>query len=220
MLNVYNYMASGLALTGIFAYLAANYAPITNALYSFQDGRMSQTGLGLLVMIAPLGFMLVMSFGVNKLSFTALQGLFWAFAAIMGLSLSSIFFVYTGASIVKAFFITSIVFGSMSMIGYTTKKDLTAMGTYLMMALIGVIIASIVNMFLKSSGMEFILSIASVIIFVGLTAYDTQKIKATYYGMRGNVDYMAKASIMSALTLYLDFINIFVQMLRFFGERK
>ena len=220
MLSVYNYMASALALTGMTAYMAANYAPLRDALYVLQGDHLGLSGLGYLVAFAPLVFVLIMSFGLNGLSVTALQGMFWGYAAVMGLSLSSLLFIYTGASVVKAFFITSIVFGSVSMIGYTTKRDLTNMGSFLLMGLIGVILASIVNMFLRSSGMEFLLSILTVIIFTGLTAYDTQKIKSFYYGTAGNAAYASKSAIMGALSLYLDFINLFVQMLRFFGDRR
>ncbi len=220
MLSVYNYMASALALTGISAYLAANYAPLTNALYMLQGAHPGLTGLGWLVALAPLAFILVMSLGLNSLSLPALQGIFWVYAAVMGLSLSSLFFIYTGASIVRAFFITAIVFGSMSMWGYATKRDLTGMGSFMMMGLWGIIIASLVNIFMQSSGLQFVVSILAVVIFTALTAYDTQKIKSYYYQTAGNAVYMSKAAIMGALSLYLDFINLFIQMLRFFGDRR
>jgi FtsH-binding integral membrane protein len=220
MLSVYNYMASALALTGIFAYIAANYPPLTNALYDLQGVHPGLTGLGWLVVIAPLIFVLVMSFGLNSLSLPALQGTFWAYSAVMGLSLSSLFFVYTGASIVRVFFITAIVFGSMSILGYSTKKDLTGMGHFMIMGLWGIILASLVNMFLQSSGLQFVVSIIAVVVFTGLTAYDTQKIKAFYYQTAGDVTAAGKSAIMGALTLYLDFINLFIQLLRFFGERR
>lgn len=220
MLSVYNYMASALALTGIFAYIAANYPPLTNALYDLQGVHPGLTGLGWLVVIAPLIFVLVMSFGLNSLSLPALQGTFWAYSAVMGLSLSSLFFVYTGASIVRVFFITAIVFGSMSMLGYSTKKDLTGMGHFMIMGLWGIILASLVNMFLQSNGLQFVVSIIAVVVFTGLTAYDTQKIKAFYYQTAGDVTAAGKSAIMGALTLYLDFINLFIQLLRFFGDRR
>jgi FtsH-binding integral membrane protein len=161
-----------------------------------------------------------MSFGVGSLSLPALQAIFWAYSATMGLSLSSLFFVYTGASIVRAFFITAILFGSMSIWGYASKRDLTGMGHFMMMGLFGIIIASFVNLFMWSSGLNFIISILSVIIFTGLTAYDTQKIKSFYYQTSANAEAAGKYAVMGALTLYLDFINLFIQMLRFFGDRR
>ncbi len=220
MLSVYNYMGSALALTGIMAYLAAHYAPLTAAIYNMNPEHPGLTGLGYIIAFAPLVFVLIMSFGLNSLSFVALQGMFWAFAAVMGLSLSSLFFAYTGASIVRVFFITSILFGSMSMWGYATKKDLTSMGHFMMMGLFGIIIASVINLFLQSNGLQFIVSILGVVIFTGLTAYDTQKIKAFYYQTSGDAVAAGKSAIMGALTLYLDFINLFIMLLRFFGDRR
>jgi FtsH-binding integral membrane protein len=160
-----------------------------------------------------------MSFGLAKMRASKAQTLFWVFAALMGASLSSIFMVYVGASIARVFFITAGTFAAMSLYGYTTKTDLSKLGSFLMMGLIGIIIASIVNIFLKSSQMEFIISIIGVLIFVGLTAYDTQKIKDIYYD-GGDSEVMAKKSIMGALTLYLDFINLFIMLLRLFGQRR
>lgn len=221
MLKIYNYMASALALTGMTAWLGANYTPLTDALFMVQNGHaVGLTGLGWLVTFAPFIFIMVMSFGLNSLSLTALQGIFWAYAGVMGLSLSSILFAYTGASIARAFFTTAIVFGSMSLIGYGTKRDLTGMGQFMIMGLFGIIIASLVNLFLHSSGLQFALSILTVVVFTGLTAYDTQKMKAFYYQTAGDVNAMGKAAIMGALTLYLDFINLFLQILRFFGDRR
>lgn len=220
MLSIYNYMASALALTGITAYVAANYAPLTEALFYLNGNHMSLTGLGWLVTFAPLAFVLVMGMGINGLSLTALQGIFWAFAGVMGLSLSSLFFVYTGASIVRVFFITAILFGSMSMFGYATKRDLTGMGHFMIMGLLGIILASLVNMFMASSGLQFVISIIAIIIFTGLTAYDTQKIKSIYYQTANDSVVAGKYAIMGALTLYLDFINLFVELLRFFGDRR
>ncbi|MEI7668705.1 MAG: Bax inhibitor-1/YccA family protein, partial [Pseudomonadota bacterium] len=219
MLNIYNYMASALFLTAIMAWLGANYEPLQQALFQVNGNHLGLTGFGYLVAFAPLGFVLVMSLGINKMSVSTLQAVFWGFSAVMGLSLSSLFFVYTGASIVRVFFITSIVFGTVSMIGYTTKRDLTGFGHFLMMGLIGVILASIVNIFMQSSGLQFAMSILSVLIFTGLTAYDTQKIKALYYQV-GGTEAASKYAVMGALELYLDFINIFIQLLRFFGDRK
>ncbi len=215
MLRVYNYMGIGLVVTGVVAYFVAQWAtgsPENAAL-------IYQSPLSWVIMLSPLAFVMVLSFGINKMSTSTAQLVFWAFAAVMGLSLSSIFLVYTGASIAKVFFITAATFGSMSLYGYTTKRDLTSIGNFLMMGLFGLIIASVVNIFLQSSMMEFIISFVGVLIFVGLTAYDTQKIKESYSESHGS-DVMAKNAIMGALSLYLDFINLFMMMLRMFGNRN
>jgi uncharacterized protein len=230
MLRVYNYMGIGLVVTGLVAWFAANAAVTTDAnaaVGQLADGTLvTQWGallfaspLQWVVMLAPLAFVLVLSFGINKLSVPAAQATFWAFAAVMGLSLSSIFLVYTGASIAKVFFITAATFGAMSLYGYTTKRDLTGMGNFLMMGLIGLIIASIVNIFLGSSMLDFAISAVGVLVFVGLTAYDTQKIKENYSEHFG-ADVLAKNAIMGALSLYLDFINLFLMLLRLFGNRE
>jgi FtsH-binding integral membrane protein len=171
------------------------------------------------VALAPLGIVMYMSFGINSMSSSRAQTVFWIFAALMGASLSSIFVVYTGTSISRVFFITAGTFGAMSLYGYTTKKDLTSLGSFLIMGLIGILIASIVNIFLKSSAMYFVISVLGVLIFVGLTAYDTQKIKNMYLESDGN-EVMSKKAIMGALTLYLDFINLFIMLLRLFGQRR
>ena len=177
------------------------------------------SGLKWLVMLAPLGIVFYMSFGINKMSSAKAQTVFWIFAALMGLSLSWILLVYTGASVARVFFITSATFGAMSIYGYTTKRDLTKLGSFLMMGLIGIIIASIVNIFMKSSMMYFVISILGVLIFVGLTAYDTQKIK-NMYAASDTGELMGKKAVMGALTLYLDFINLFIMLLRLFGQRR
>ena len=211
MLKVYNYMASGLALTGIVAFATAGSETMMQTIFG--------TPLQWVVMLAPLGFVMALSFGINKMSLPTVQGLFWAFAAVMGLSLASIFIIYTGASISRVFFITAGTFAGMSIYGYTTKRDLTAMGSFLIMGLIGIIIASVVNIFMQSSMLYWIISVAGVGIFVGLTAYDTQKIKLMY--VEGEATGTAtKKAIMGALTLYLDFINLFIMLLRLFGERR
>jgi FtsH-binding integral membrane protein len=221
MLKIYNYMASALALTGVVAMFAANSPAFINALYSMDNGQVvGMSGFGYLVMFAPLGLVMWLGFGINRLSASAAQGIFWAYATLMGLSLSSIFLVYTGESIARTFFVTAGTFGAMSLYGYTTKKDLTGMGQFLIMGLIGLILASVVNMFMQSSALAFATSVIGVLIFVGLTAYDTQKLKNMYYQVAGNSEAMAKASIMGALNLYLDFINIFMYLLRFMGDRK
>ena len=230
MLRVYNYMGIGLIVTGVAAYFAAAAAITTDpatAVGELANGQLvTQWGallfaspLQWVVMLAPLAFVLVLSFGINKLSVPAAQATFWGFAAIMGLSLSSIFLVYTDASIAKVFFITAATFGAMSLYGYTTKRDLTNMGSFLMMGLIGLIIASVVNIFMQSSMLEFAISAVGVLIFVGLTAYDTQKIKEGYSEAHG-AEMLAKGAIMGALSLYLDFINLFMMMLRLFGNRE
>jgi len=225
MLRVYNWMASGLALTGIVATWIGNssainlfYHPVVTA----YGTRLAPTGLAYLVMFAPLAFVLVLSFGVQRLSTTAAQALFWAFCATMGASLANIFLVYTGASIANAFFITAGTFAAMSIYGYTTKTDLTRFGSFLMMALFGLIIAMVVNMFLHSSGMQFIISIAGVLIFVGLTAYDTQRIKADFISYAGSYspDVAAKRGVYDALSLYLNFINLFLMILRLTGSQR
>ncbi len=220
MLSIYNYMASALTLTGIVAYFSANTPAIINLLYAQNSsGYIEPTGLAYLVMFSPLAFILVLSFGINKIQSSTAQAIFWAFAAVMGLSLSNIFLAYTGTSITRVFFITAGTFAGMSLYGYTTKKDLSGMGSFLMMGLIGIIIASIVNIFIASSALHFVISVLGVLVFVGLTAYDTQKIKSMYLEADGS-EVMAKKTIMGALTLYLDFINLFIMLLRLFGERR
>jgi uncharacterized protein len=230
MLKVYNYMGLGLVLTGLVAWFASNAAVTTDpnqAVAQLANGEMLTqwgtllytTPLMWVVALAPLGFVLVLSFGINKLSVPATQGLFWAFAAIMGLSLSSIFLVYTDASIAKVFFITAATFGATSLYGYTTKRDLTSVGNFAVMGLIGIIIASLVNIFLQSSALDWAISFIGVGVFVVLTAWDTQKIKESYAEGMGS-DVLAKGAIMGALSLYLDFINLFMMLLRLFGNRE
>ncbi len=224
MLKVYNYMATGILLTGIVALLTfkmsvttdasgaiVGLAPLGEAIYL--------SGLKWIVMLAPLGIVFYMSFGINKMSAAKAQTTFWIFAALMGLSLSSILLVYTGMSVTRVFFICSATFGAMSIYGYTTKRDLTKLGSFLMMGLIGIIIASLVNIFMKSSMMYFVISILGVLIFVGLTAYDTQKIK-NMYAASDTGEIIGKKAVMGALTLYLDFINLFIMLLRLFGQRR
>ena len=220
MLRVYNYMASGLALTGIIANVAANTPAVINLLYAVgPGGTMEPTVLTWIVMLSPLAFILVLSFGIQRMKASTVQAVFWGFSAVMGLSLAHIFLAYTGTSIARVFFITAGTFAGMSLYGYTTKRDLTGMGSFLFMGLIGIIIASIVNMFLQSSAMHFIISVIGVLVFVGLTAYDTQKIKSMYMESDGS-EVAAKKAIMGAVTLYLDFINLFLMLLRLFGERR
>jgi|TARA_B100000929_G_scaffold230635_1_gene187074 hypothetical protein len=224
MLRVYNYMASGLALTGLVAYMlfqatavtgpTGDIVGLTNLGVSLYTGPMMW-----IVALAPLGVVLYMSFGIRNMSASRAQTMFWVFAFLMGLSLSTIFLTYTQASIARVFFITASTFGAMSIYGYTTKRDLTGMGSFLFMGLIGIIIASIVNIFMQSSMMYFVISVLGVLIFVGLTAYDTQKIKNMYMAYDSG-EVTAKKAIMGALTLYLDFINLFIMLLRLFGARR
>jgi FtsH-binding integral membrane protein len=219
MLKVYNYMGIGLVVTGLVAYFASAAAVDATGNLTAWGAAIYTSPLMWVIMLSPLAFVLVLSFGINKLSVGAAQAAFWGFAAIMGLSMSSIFLVYTDASIAKVFFITAATFGAMSLWGYTTKRDLTGMGHFLMMGLIGIIIASVVNIFMQSSGLEFAISIIGVLVFVGLTAYDTQKIKESYSDTF-SADVLAKGAIMGALSLYLDFINLFMMLLRLFGNRE
>jgi FtsH-binding integral membrane protein len=225
MLKVYNFMSSGVLLTGIVAIILFKLSVVTNASGSITGltsigNAIYNTGLMWVIALAPLGVVFYMSFGIEKMSVARAQTVFWIFAALMGASLSSIFVVYTGVSIARVFFITAGTFGAMSLYGYTTKKDLTGLGSFLMMGLIGIIIASIVNIFVKSSATEFVISVLGVLIFVGLTAYDTQKIKEMYFATSRGGEAAAKTAIMGALTLYLDFINLFIMLLRLFGQRR
>ncbi len=224
MLKVYNYMATGILLTGIIALISFKTSVVTDlngAITGFTSfgNALFFSGLKWIVMLAPLGVVFYMSFGINKMSSAKAQTVFWIFAALMGLSLSWILLVYTGVSVARVFFITSATFGAMSIYGYTTKRDLTKLGSFLMMGLIGIIIASLVNIFLKSAMMYFIVSILGVLIFVGLTAYDTQKIK-NMYSPSDTGEIVGKKAVMGALTLYLDFINLFIMLLRLFGQRR
>ncbi|MEM8813022.1 MAG: Bax inhibitor-1/YccA family protein [Pseudomonadota bacterium] len=230
MLGVYNYMAIGLAITGVAALVIANLAVTSDpsqAAAQFSNGTyLTSLGAALyasplkwVVMLAPLGAVFFLSFRIQKMSVGAAQTTFWIFAAIMGVSLSSIFLVYTSESIARVFFITAAAFGALSLFGYTTKKDLSGWGSFLFMGLIGIIIAAVVNMFLQSSMMAFVISCVGVLVFAGLTAYDTQRIKEMYFdGDDGTV--AARKSIMGALSLYLNFINMFIMLLSLFGNRE
>ncbi len=228
MLRVYNYMVLGLAITGVLALgtfnLSFSDAPtayaLNNGLYLTDLGyALFGSPLRWVIMLAPLGMVFFLSFRIQKMSVGAAQITFWAFAALLGISLSSIFAVYTATSITQVFFISAATFGAMSLWGYTTKRDLTAMGSFLMMGLIGVIIAMVVNLFLASSALAFAISVIGVLIFVGLTAYDTQKIKEMY-SVSDDGTVSGRKAIMGALALYLDFINIFLFMLQLFGDRR
>ncbi len=211
MLGVYNYMAAAIALTGIVAMLASTSAPLMNLIHG--------TPLRWVVMLAPIGVVIFLSVRIHKMSAKTAQMTFWAYAAMMGLSLSYILLAYTGVSVARTLFITAISFGALSLYGYTTKKDLSAFGTFLFMGVIGLILASVVNIFLQSPMMHLVISAVGVLIFAGLTAYDTQKIKDTYSAMDGS-EIAGKKAIMGALTLYLDFILLFQYLLSFMGERE
>ncbi len=219
MLGVYNYMASGVALTGIVAYLTFMMAVQDGALTSFGQ-TLYTSPLKWVVMLAPLGFVLFLGFRIQQMSVGAAQAAFWLFAAVMGLSLSSIFLVFTGQSIAQIFFITAATFGALSLYGYTTKRDLSAWGSFLFMGVVGIIIAAVVNIFLQSSALQFAISAIGVLVFAGLTAYDTQRIKDGYLMASGNATMVAKGAIMGALALYLDFINMFLFLLQLFGNRN
>jgi len=211
MLKVYNYMASGVALTGIVAMLVASSPAALQMIFG--------TPMKWVVLLAPVGMVFFLAFRINHMKASTAQAVFWVYAGLMGASLASIFVVYTGTSIARTFFISAAAFAGLSLWGYTTKKDLSAFGTFLIMGLIGLIVASLVNMFLQSSMMQFVISAAGVLIFAGLTAWDTQKIKEMYWEGDGH-EIAAKKSVMGALTLYMDFINLFLFMLRFLGVTR
>ncbi|MDH4413561.1 MAG: Bax inhibitor-1/YccA family protein [Rhizobium sp.] len=215
MLKVYNLMALGLAITGIAAFatfqMAVSSPAFAQAIYG--------SPLRWVVILAPVAMVFFLSFRIHKMSVSAAQTTFWVYAALMGLSLSSIFLVYTGASIVQTFFVTAASFGALSLYGYTTKRNLSAMGSFLMMGLFGLIIASLVNLFMASSALDFAISVIGVLIFAGLTAYDTQAIKESYHESQSS-EMASRNAIMGALRLYLDFINLFLFLLRFLGNRE
>jgi uncharacterized protein len=216
MNRVYSLMAIAMVLSGGIAYMTAQSDALMNTIYN--------TPLQWVVMLAPLGLVMLLSFRIHKLSQGAAQGLFWLYSALVGVSLAYIFRVYTGVSIANVFLMTSVAFLGLSLWGYTTKKDLSGMGTFLIMGLIGIVVASVVNIFLASSMMQFVISVVGVLLFAGLTAYDTQSIKNEYLqmasmGSEGQA-YMGKGAIMGALRLYLDFLNMFLFLLQLFGSRE
>ena len=218
MLKVYNLMALGLAITGVAAYLSFQFAFANGELTAFGQA-IYVSPLKWVVILAPLALVFFLSFRINTMTVAAAQTTFAVYAALVGLSLSSIFLIYTGQSVVQTFFVTAASFGALSLYGYTTKRDLSAMGSFLIMGLFGLIIASIVNIFLASSAMQFAISAIGVLIFAGLTAYDTQRIKEMYY-VADDATVAGRKAIMGALTLYLDFINLFMFLLQFMGNRK
>jgi uncharacterized protein len=210
MLRIYNYMASALALTGIVAYVFA---------YSGMYMSIARTPAIWLVMLAPFALVMVLSFGIQRLSAPAAQALFWLYAALMGISLASVFLVFTGTSIARVFFITAGTFAAMSLYGYTTRRDLSQFGAFLFMGLIGIVIASLVNIFVGSSALQFAISVIGVLVFTGLTAYDTQSIKEMYYEGDGH-EIASKKAVMGALRLYLDFVNLFMMLIQLLGVRR
>jgi hypothetical protein len=219
MLRVYNYMLLGLALTGAAAWFTASVPAFSNLFFQVTARGYTLSMLGWVVLLAPLGLVFFLSFRIQQMSFAAAQATFWVYAALMGIGLTPVLLLYTGASVAQVFFITAATFGAMSLYGYTTKRDLSAFGSFLFMGLIGIIIASLVNMFLQSSMMQWVISVIGVLIFTGLTAYDTQSIKETYYvGDDGSV--AGKKALMGALRLYLDFVNLFLMLLRLMGDRR
>jgi len=212
MLSIYNYMASGVLLTGVVALLFAN---------SGMAAQVFLTGgiLAWVIMLSPLAIVLAMSFGQGKFSTATLQAMFWGFAVLMGLSLSTVFLVYTGQSIAATFFATAGAFAGLSLFGYTTQKDLSGFGTFLIMGVVGLLIASVINMFVGSAPLSYAISFLGVLIFAGLTAYDTQMLKRQYDYVAGT-EFAGKAIVMGALNLYLDFINMFLFLLRFMGSQR
>ncbi|SFR98799.1 Bax inhibitor-1/YccA family protein [Sphingomonas jatrophae] len=210
MLSVYNYMASGVLLSGIVA-LGFSMSPWAVPVLT--------SPLRWVFALAPLGFVFALSFGVQKMQTSTVRALYWAFTVAMGLSMSSIFLVYTGPSIATTFFATAAAFVSLSLWGYTTKKDLSGFGTFLIMGVVGLLVAMLLNLFFQSPAMAFAISAIGVLLFAGLTAYDTQKIKSMYFHVAGT-DFAGKSVVMSALTLYLDFVNMFTFLLSFLGDRR
>ncbi len=229
MIRVYNLMGMGLVITGLAAIATVMLATTNDpasAVATMANGQMLTSfgyaifasPLKWLVILAPLGAVMFLSFRVQSMSVSAAQATFWVYAGLMGLSLSSIFLIYTGASIAQTFFVSAAAFGALSLFGYTTKRDLSAMGSFLVMGLFGLIIASLVNLFLQSSALDFAISAIGVLVFAGLTAWDTQKIKEMYFEA-DDAAVAGRKAIMGALTLYLDFINLFLFLLRFLGNR-
>jgi FtsH-binding integral membrane protein len=211
MLRVYNYMMFGLGLTGAVAYAVASSPAIQNVVFG--------SGLMWLFILAPVGLVLLLSFRIHKMSFASAQITYWVYAALNGIALSTIFLAYTGESIARVFFITAASFGALSLYGYTTKRDLSGFGSFLFMGLIGILIAAVVNMFIASSALQFAISVIGVLVFAGLTAYDTQQIKELYYAVDDS-EIAGKKAIMGALRLYLDFLNMFIMLMQLFGNSR
>ncbi|MCA8906524.1 MAG: Bax inhibitor-1/YccA family protein [Rhodospirillaceae bacterium] len=226
MLRVYNYMATGLAISGLIAWVIANVPAVTQVFYTpigyTMSGNVaySPTALGMIGMFAPLGVLLIASFAGRNWSAGTTQAMYWLFVALQGVSLSILLFAYTGESVVRVFFITAAAFGGLSLYGYTTKRNLSAMGSFLIMGLIGLLVAAVVNMFLASSMLSFVISAAGVLIFSGLIAYDTQRIKDAYVAGFGSREMETKAAVWSALALYINFINLLQFLLMILGNRQ
>jgi uncharacterized protein len=222
MASVFSWMSAALVITSVVAFYFGNNMELMSLLRHVDpiSGHYSTTGLGLAVALSPLAFILVMTFGFNRLSYPVMLFIFLAFAATMGASLSYIFLRYTSGSILGTFMASSAMFGLMAVVGYTTKTDLTKFGSLLFMALIGMIFASIINFFMHSSQMSYIISFVGVLVFTGLTAYDVQKLKRLGAGLTFESDSTRKLVLWGALDLYLDFVNLFLFMLRLFGDRK
>jgi len=221
MIRVYNYMASGLALSGIVAFALFSSSEIASLFFELAPGNrvVGLNMLGWIAIFAPLGLLLLVGFRAQQMSVTGVQAVYWSVTALMGVSLSLLLFRYTGASVARTFFVTAASFGALSLYGYATKRDLTAMGKFLFMGLIGLVLASLVNMFFPSGTMSFIISAAGVLIFSGLIAYDTQKIKEQYAEAWGR-DVAEKVAIFGALSLYLDFVNLFQFLMSFMGQSR
>jgi FtsH-binding integral membrane protein len=219
MLRVYNYMLMGLALTGAAAWFTASTPAFANLFFQVSARGYSLSALGWIVLLAPLGLVFFLGWRIQQMSLTAAQTTFWVYSALMGIGLTPILLLYTGVSVAQVFFITAATFGAMSLYGYTTGRDLSSLGSFLFMGLIGIIIASLVNMFVQSGMVAWVISVIGVLIFTGLTAYDTQQIKESYYvGDDGTM--AGKKAVMGALRLYLDFINLFLMLLRLLGDRR
>jgi len=221
MLRVYNYMLVGLALTGATAWLVSANPQVAAIFFQVNaaTGAVGLSGLGWVALLAPLAMVFFLSFGINRMSVGAAQATFWIYSAVVGIGLAPILWIYTGASVAETFFVTAATFGAMSLWGYTTRSDLSGMGSFLMMGLIGIIIASVVNFFLHSAMMQWVISVLGVLIFTGLTAYDTQWIKEMYVA-NDDGTVAGRKAIISALKLYLDFLNLFLFLLRFLGAQR
>lgn len=221
MLRIYNYMGAGLAVTGFVAFMFSQTPALLSLIYHVEGGAVGgYTMFGWLVAFSPLIMALALNVGINRMQLSTLHIMYWAFAVLMGMSLSSLFLMFTGESLTRVFFITATMFGGMSLWGYTTKKDLAGFGSFLVMGVWGLIAASIINIFMQSTALHFAVSVLAVIIFTGLTAYDTQRLKQLYFQVAGSGEALARVSLMGALSLYIDFINIFIHLLQLVGDRR
>ena len=219
MIRVYNYMLMGLALSGAAAWAVVN-TPLGALFFQQTATGFAVAPLGWIALFAPLGLVFFLGFRIHAMSFSTAQMVFWIFAGLNGIGLAPVLLIYTAASVAQVFFVTAATFGAMSLWGYTTKRDLTSWGSFLFMGLIGIIIASLANLFFQSGTMSLVISIIGVIVFTGLTAYDTQKIKENYDVVSHDGELAGKSAIMGALSLYLDFINLFIMLLRLMGDRR